>query len=57
MTETPSGFAPVLAIYDFRSKQEYIYRTNRLQEISGASKLIEDIYDRFFCRKFPARRS
>ena len=48
MTETPSGFAPVLAIYDFRSKQEYIYRTNRLQEISGASKLIEDIYDRFF---------
>ena len=48
MTETPSGFAPVLAIYDFRSKQEFIYRTNRLQEISGASKLIEDIYDRFF---------
>ena len=42
MTETPSGFAPVLAIYDFRSKQEFIYRTNRLQEISGASKLIED---------------
>lgn len=48
MNETPGGFAPVLAIYDFRSKQEYIYRTNRLQEISGASKLIEDIYDRFF---------
>ena len=48
MTDTPSDFAPVLAIYDFRSKQEFIYRTNRLQEISGASKLIEDIYDRFF---------
>ena len=47
MTEPSGGFAPVLALYDFRSKQEYIYRTNRLQEISGASKLIEDIYDRF----------
>ena len=48
MNETPGGFAPVLAIYDFRSKQEFIYRTNRLQEISGASELIKDIYNRFF---------
>jgi len=35
---------PVLAIYDFRSKQEYIYRTNKIREISGASRLLEDIY-------------
>ena len=48
MNETPGGFAPVLAIYDFRSKQEYIYRTNRLQEISGASELIKGIYKEFF---------
>lgn len=48
MTVTPGGFAPVLAIYDFRSKQEYIYRTNRLQEISGASELIKGIYKEFF---------
>lgn len=38
---------PVLAIYDFRSKQEYIYRTNRMREITGASELIAGMYARF----------
>lgn len=37
----------VLAIYDFRSKQEYIYRTNKMQEITGASLLIASMYDVF----------
>ncbi len=36
---------PVLALYDFRSKQEYIYRTNKIREISGASRLLEGIYN------------
>lgn len=36
---------PILALYDFRSKQEYIYRTNKLQEITGASILLDGIYD------------
>ncbi len=35
---------PVLAVYDFRSKQEYIYRTNRMKEITGASELIAGMY-------------
>lgn len=38
---------PVLALYDFRSKQGYIYRTNRMREITGASELIATMYRRF----------
>jgi len=34
----------VLALYDCRSKQEYIYRTNRIQEISGGSGLLADLF-------------
>ena len=34
----------VLALYDCRSKQEYIYRTNRIQEISGGSRLLADLF-------------
>ena len=39
--------SPVLAKYDFRSKQQYIYRTNALREIAGASAIITDAYDGF----------
>ncbi|MBR3314559.1 MAG: hypothetical protein IKG18_10515 [Atopobiaceae bacterium] len=35
---------PVLAVYDFRSKQAFIYRTNRMKEITGASELIAGMY-------------
>lgn len=38
----------VLALYDCRSKQEYIYRTNRMREISGGSALLADVYKMFF---------
>ncbi len=38
----------VTAIYDCRSKQEYIYRTNKIREISGASILLSKVYDMFF---------
>lgn len=34
----------VLALYDCRSKQEYIYRTNRVQEITGASELLRYLF-------------
>lgn len=37
----------VTAIYDCRSKQEYIYRTNKMREISGASILLSNVYDMF----------
>ncbi len=38
----------ILALYDCRSKQEYIYRTNQVKEISGASMLLADIFSSFF---------
>ena len=37
----------VLALYDCRSKQEYIYRTKRIREISGGSALLSDLYYHF----------
>lgn len=30
----------VLALYNCRSTQEYIYRTDQVQEITGASELL-----------------
>lgn len=38
----------ITAIYDCRSKQEYIYRTNKIREISGASILLSEVYSMFF---------
>ena len=37
----------VLALYDFSSKQEYIYRTSKIREISGASLLMGEMYKKF----------
>ena len=37
----------VLAVYDFASKQEYIYRTPKIKEISGASDILKGIYKQF----------
>ena len=37
----------ILALYDLRSKQEYIYRTNKIREISGGSALLSKVYDLF----------
>lgn len=34
----------ITAIYDCRSKQEYIYRTNKIRAIAGASKLLSNVY-------------
>lgn len=34
----------VLAMYDVRGKQEFIFRTNKLQEIVGASWIIRDVF-------------
>ena len=38
----------ILALYDCRSKQEYIYRTNKVKEIIGASMLLTDLFKEFF---------
>lgn len=38
----------ILALYDFASKQEYIYRTNKIKEISGASALLAGMYKKLF---------
>lgn len=37
-----------LAKYDFRSKQDYIYKTNKIKEIVGASEIITYAYNDFF---------
>ena len=37
----------VLALYDFASKQEYIYRTSKIKEISGASAMMSGMYAKF----------
>ena len=37
----------ILALYDFSSKQEYIYRTSKIKEISGASLLLDKMYINF----------
>ena len=37
----------ILALYDLRSKQEYIYRTNKIREISGGSALLSAVYECF----------
>lgn len=42
---------PVLAIYDIRGKQEFIFRTNKIQEIVGASWIIRDCFKDYL---FPA---
>ena len=36
---------PVLAMYDVRAKQNYIYRTKKLKEIQGASAIIRDVFN------------
>ena len=35
----------VLAMYDVRAKQNYIYRSKKLKEIQGASAIIRDVFD------------
>lgn len=41
----------VLAMYDVRGKQEFIYRSNSLKEIVGGSWIIRDIYDDYLLGK------
>lgn len=42
---------PVLAMYDVRGKQKFIYRSTRIKEIIGGSKIIRDIFKDYL---FPA---
>jgi len=37
----------ILALYDFASKQNYIFRTSKVKEIVGASKLLAGMYVKF----------
>lgn len=41
------GEQKVLALYDFASKQEFIYRTSKIREISGASAMLSGMYKKF----------
>lgn len=44
----------ILAMYDIRSKQEYIYKSNKMKEIIGASYIIRDC---FINNLYPAARA
>lgn len=44
--ETLKENKPVIAMYDVRGIQEYIFRTNRVKEIIGASEIVEDIIEK-----------
>lgn len=35
---------PVLAMYNVRGKQDYIYRNSHIKEIIGASCIIRDVF-------------
>ena len=37
----------VLALYEFASKQKFIYKTSKIKEISGASKLLSNLFEEF----------
>lgn len=43
----------VLAMYDIRGKQEYIYRSNHMKEIIGGSAVIRDCFEDYL---YPAAR-
>lgn len=44
----------VLAMYDIRGKQEFIFKTNHLQEIIGASDIVRDCYEDYL---YPAAKN
>ena len=37
----------VLAMYDIRGKQDYIYKSNKMKEIIGASYIIRECFDAY----------
>ena len=37
----------VLALYEFASKQKFIYKTSKIKEISGASELLSNLFEEF----------
>ena len=41
----------VLAMYDVRGKQDFIFRTGRIKEIVGGSKIIEDVFKDYLSTK------
>ena len=52
--ENASSCEPyALAMYDVRSKQDFIFRTDKLQEIVGASWIIRDVFKDYL---FPAAK-
>ena len=49
----------VLAMYDIRGKQAFIFRTNKLKEIAGASLVIRDLYKDYLipvAKKVPVKK-
>ncbi|MEG1931355.1 MAG: hypothetical protein RR131_09480 [Anaerovorax sp.] len=45
MSNQSKEITPVLAMYNIRSKQKFIYETNKIKEIVGASQIITDVFN------------
>lgn len=45
MCKVNEAIEPVLAMYDVREKQDFIFRTNKLKEIVGGSWVIRDCFE------------
>ena len=45
MTEQPDRTKYILAMYDIRGKQGYIYKSNKIREIVGGSWIIRDCFE------------
>ena len=41
----------VLAMYDIRGKQKFIYECSSVKEIQGASLIIKDVYENYLHKK------
>ena len=44
-TEQPDRTKYILAMYDIRGKQGYIYKSNKIREIVGGSWIIRDCFE------------
>ena len=44
--QNEKGIGKILAMYDIRGIQSFIFRTNKVKEIMGASRMVEDIIER-----------
>ena len=45
MSSTQANEQPVLVVYDIRGIQDFVFRTNRVRDIVGASAIVADVLE------------